>query len=250
MMSDFNSKYFRDAAWSQLSGQRLYAALVYLVYELVYSGIDCIVSMFWQLFLSIFFYVAALILMYMGIDADVAALGSQLLMFLVICLVGFLIYFLISPLVYSFSVIFLENKREGTMLNPAFLFKRYKGFTRVGGTMVLMYIYTMLWSFLFCIPAIVKGISYSQTLYVLHDNPELSYNKAIERSMSMMDGYKMRYFKLLLSFTGWILLCLVTLGIASFWVIPYLQAAKVHFYEFVKEEYEKKTAAAAVSETV
>ena len=62
--------------------------------------------------------------------------------------------------------------------------------------------------------------------------------------MDMMYGYKMRYFKLLLSFIGWILLAALTCGIALFWVYPYMQAANANFYEYVKEEYEKKVAAA------
>jgi uncharacterized membrane protein len=110
--------------------------------------------------------------------------------------------------------------------------------------MLLMAIYTSLWSLLLYIPGIVKSISYSQTAYVLRDNPGLSYNAAIERSMDMMYGYKMRYFKLLLSFIGWILLAALTCGIAIFWVYPYMQAANANFYEYVKEEYEKKVAAA------
>jgi uncharacterized membrane protein len=90
------------------------------------------------------------------------------------------------------------------------------------------------------IPGIIKGISYSQTSFILKDNPELSYNAAIERSMAMMEGYKMQYFLLQLSFIGWILLSMLTCGILNLWVLPYVVATDAHFYEFVKEEYEKR----------
>jgi uncharacterized membrane protein len=78
---------------------------------------------------------------------------------------------------------------------------------------------------------------------VLRDNPELSFNAAIERSMAMMEGHKMQYFLLQLSFIGWILLSILTCGILSLWVNPYLHATYAHYYEYVKEEYEKRLTA-------
>ena len=74
----------------------------------------------------------------------------------------------------------------------------------------------------------------------LKDNPEMNYNAAIERSMAMMHGYKLKYFILILSFIGWMLLVAITFGLASFFVTPYMTASYAHFYEYVKEEYEKK----------
>ena len=43
------------------------------------------------------------------------------------------------------------------------------------------------------------------TYYILKDEPELKYNAAIEKSMSMMNGYKMKLFLLDLSFIGWMI---------------------------------------------
>ena len=120
------------------------------------------------------------------------------------------------------------------------LFDGYKDFQRIVFTSLLMYLYTFLWMLLLIVPGIIKGISYSQTLYVLKDNPELTTNAAIERSMAMMEGYKMKYFILQLSFIGWILLVILTCGILSLWITPYMSAANANFYEYVKEEYNKK----------
>ena len=47
----------------------------------------------------------------------------------------------------------------------------------------------------------------------------------------MMKGNKWRLFCLDFSFIGWDLLCLLTLGILSFWVTPYRQAAYAAFYQ-------------------
>ena len=52
----------------------------------------------------------------------------------------------------------------------------------------------------------------------------------------MMNGHKMELFLLDLSFIGWILLVMVTGGIASLYVAPYMQAARTAFYETLKGE--------------
>ena len=51
-----------------------------------------------------------------------------------------------------------------------------------------------------------------------------------------MKGYKMDLFLLELSFIGWWLLVLVTLGIASLWVIPYIKVTEANFYLDIKKE--------------
>jgi uncharacterized membrane protein len=46
-----------------------------------------------------------------------------------------------------------------------------------------------------------------------------------------MKGNKWRFFCLTLSFIGWNMLGILTLGIASIWVVPYEQAAIAAFYK-------------------
>jgi uncharacterized membrane protein len=72
------------------------------------------------------------------------------------------------------------------------------------------------------------------TFYILRDNPGMTANEAITASREMMNGNKMKLFLLDLSFIGWILLTIVTFGIASFWTLPYMQAARAAFYEDIK----------------
>ena len=83
---------------------------------------------------------------------------------------------------------------------------------------------------LFIIPGIVKAISYSQAMMIVADNPRISARDAINSSISIMEGHKKEYFILMISFIGWLLLGIVTLGIAMIWVIPYIVATEVNFY--------------------
>lgn len=102
----------------------------------------------------------------------------------------------------------------------------------------LISLYTFLWSLLFIIPGMIKSFSYAMTYFILINHPEYTVHEAIEESQRMMKGYKRHLFLLFLSFIGWLLLIVVTFGIASFWVIPYYATALSHFYARVSQKTE------------
>lgn len=146
-----------------------------------------------------------------------------------------LISILLLPLHYGFAILFLDLLR-GVKLDLGRLFDGYKDFGRILGTGLLQAIYTLLWLLLLIVPGIVKSYSYAMTSYILKDHPELQYDAAISKSMVMMSGYKMKLFLLDLSFIGWGILCLFTLGIGFLFLNPYMQAAHAAFYEDLKKE--------------
>jgi uncharacterized membrane protein len=119
------------------------------------------------------------------------------------------------------------------------LFEGFKDFGRALGTYLLMILYIILWTLLLVIPGIIKAISYSQTFYILAEDKSIGAEEAIKKSMTMMDGYKMRYFVLGLSFIGWILLSILTLGIGFLWLIPYMQVTFANFHIELKENYNR-----------
>ena len=110
------------------------------------------------------------------------------------------------------------------------IYKSGKTSLKVIGASFLQGIYLFLWSLLFIIPGIIKGLSYSQTFYLLKDHPEFTVNQAITESKKRMKGYKWKYFLLNLSFIGWGILCLISLGIGFLWLIPYISASAATFY--------------------
>jgi uncharacterized membrane protein len=113
----------------------------------------------------------------------------------------------------------------------------FRGFRTFESSLVLYLVrtvYVVLWSLLFVIPGIVAVLRYSMAIYVLHDNPELSGMEALNRSKEMMDGLKGKLFGLYLSFLGWAILCLFTLGIGYLWLFPYMKATEANFYEDLK----------------
>ncbi len=144
---------------------------------------------------------------------------------------------LILPLAWGYSVYHLGFVRN-TDLSFERLFDGYKDFTRIFLTILLVYLYTILWSLLLLVPGIIKSYSYAMTYFILKDEPELKNNGAIEKSMKMMEGHKMELFLLDLSFIGWALLSILTLGLGILLLYPYWLTARAHFYEDLKKEYE------------
>ncbi len=145
----------------------------------------------------------------------------------------FVSYLLLLPIAYGFVVAFLGQARKRE-IQLGDLFAHFNG--RIWITMILKNVYIFLWTLLLIIPGIIKEYSYAMTEYVLADNPELSGNAAIEKSMEMMQGNKWRLFLLDLSFIGWMILSILTLGIAMFWVLPYMIQTHAAFYETLKAE--------------
>lgn len=108
---------------------------------------------------------------------------------------------------------------------------------KMGWIMVVKMTYVHLWSLLFVIPGVVKYFSYAMTEFIAVDHPDWSANRCITESRRLMDGNKLRYLILWVSFIGWFLLVAVanTLplvgGLAQWFFMPYFETAKAAFYE-------------------
>lgn len=125
---------------------------------------------------------------------------------------------------------------KGTVPEAGALFAPFKQYARTVGAVLLVFVYTLLWTLLLVIPGIIKAYSYSMTFYILRENPEMTAGDAITASQKMMDGHKMDLFLLSLSFIGWAILASITFGIGYLWLIPYIYTAYAAFYETLKKE--------------
>jgi uncharacterized membrane protein len=97
----------------------------------------------------------------------------------------------------------------------------------------LIRLYSFLWSLLFFIPGIIAVYNYAMTGYILAENPHMAASDALRYSKDMMYGNRWRLFCLEISFIGWDLLNIFTLGIGTLWLRPYKQAAVTAFYREV-----------------
>jgi uncharacterized membrane protein len=119
----------------------------------------------------------------------------------------------------------------------------FDGFDDFFGKSFLLYlfqgIFIFLWSLLFCIPGLIKTLSYSMSFFILRDNPGMKPLDVITASRKMMNGHKWQLFCLELSFIGWALLCVLTLGIGYLWLCPYIIQSVANFYEDLKQQQPK-----------
>ena len=111
------------------------------------------------------------------------------------------------------------------------LFSGLKRYGRVIGTMALQTLFIALGFLCFIVPGIIVAYGLFEVPYLLADDPTLSGMAAISRSWADMKGYKWKLFVLNLSFFGWGLLSVLTLGIlAIFFVGPYAAVSEAGFY--------------------
>lgn len=125
---------------------------------------------------------------------------------------------------------FLLSQHDGRAYEVKDLFSQFERFSVGFLQMFLRNLFIALWSLLLIIPGIIKSLSYAMTPFILEDHPELTAKEAIRRSMELMDGHKGELFVLGLTFIGWEFLNALTLGIGSFWLNPYKNAAYAAFY--------------------
>lgn len=121
--------------------------------------------------------------------------------------------------------------------NPSIgeLFASFRNYRPVLGAMFLRDLYTFLWSLLFIIPGIVKGLAYSMVPYIIYENPNLTASQALKISQKMTDGAKGDLFVLGLSFIGWNILTALTGGLLGiFYVNPYMGLTYAGVYDQLK----------------
>lgn len=153
-----------------------------------------------------------------------------------------LTFFVTGPLTLGGYYLGLNILREkqASIGNIFIWFSEGKRFLKSFLLYLLVNLYLFLWTLLFIIPGIIKSFSYAMTYFIINDHPEYSLNQAITESRRMMDGHKMEYFILCLSFIGWFILSCITLGIGFLWLIPYFYTTSAAFYEEIAEEYYEK----------
>lgn len=139
------------------------------------------------------------------------------------------------PIAYGLVIVMWEVYK-GKDIDFGVLFEGFQDYKRIFVTKLLQSVYTVLWMFLLVVPGVIKSYSYAMTDFILKENPDMNNNAAIEKSMAMMEGHKMRLFMLDLSFIGWALLAVLTFGIGFFFLQPYVQVARAAFYEDLKAQ--------------
>ena len=99
--------------------------------------------------------------------------------------------------------------------------------------------YYFLWSFTI-VGGFIKTYSYLLVPYILAENPSIEANTAITLSRKMMNGHKWEAFVCSLSFVGWSILDVFTMGLSGIcFSNPYKACFFAEYYVYVRSEAKK-----------
>ncbi len=171
---------------------------------------------------------------FLGISSILNSELAGLIILIIISLfLSFIVWYLFSN-IFSVSArrIFLESRIYKNIIPQRFLFTfSVKQWMNVCRVMLVKYIYNFLWYFVFLVGGVIKHYSYFLVPFILAENPTLTAKQAINLSRKMMYGHKWECFLLDLSFIGWLLLRIITLGISGiFYSNMYQVAAHTEYY--------------------
>lgn len=147
-----------------------------------------------------------------------------------IILVYSIIAFIIGGAIQLGMITFFIGLHQGAPVSVSDLFSQFHSFGKALGLRIVTVFFVWLWSLLLVIPGIIAAFRYSMAPYILAENPDIGVMEALDLSKRMMMGNKLRLFFLGLSFFGWMLLGVITGGIALLWVNPYIESAYAAFY--------------------
>ena len=140
-----------------------------------------------------------------------------------------------APLTWAFGVMFLDFIR-GNELKVGKLFDGYKDCIRIGIAFFLYFLVVLVGVIFFIVPGIIFAMMFAQVPYILRDDENIGVIDALKKSANMMKGHKIQLFLLYLSFIGWAILAILTLGIGYLFLFPYMYTTVAHYYEDLKSE--------------
>ena len=152
-------------------------------------------------------------------------------------LVGIAISLLLrNPILVGAKRFFLNNTRESASLKELQFALKSGNYLNIVAAKFLKNLFISLWCLLLVVPGIIKSLEYTMGDYILADNPNIGPMEALRESKQMMFGHKWNTFVLGLSFLGWEILNLFTVGLLDvFYVRPYMEATFAELYLELKQ---------------
>ena len=138
--------------------------------------------------------------------------------------------FVLGGVIRQGYCVFLLKQHDGKNPEIQDLFSWFDKFSKGFILFLLEGLYIFLWTLLLIVPGIIASYRYAMAPFILAENPDMTPSEAIDASKELMDGHKGELFTLNLTFIGWDILAMLTLGIGYLWLNPYKNAAHTAFY--------------------
>ena len=85
-----------------------------------------------------------------------------------------------------------------------------------------------------------RTLAYGMMWYIVCDDNKVGAIDSMNISKAITKKHLWSLFVLNLSFIGWYLLCLLTLGIGFLWLLPYVETTNYEAYKVLRDEYYAK----------
>lgn len=158
--------------------------------------------------------------------------------------------FFAGPFSYSMADYYLRSYKANTV-DETVTFSGFRkfDFARTAIMFLVRFAITLLLTCLLIVPGIIFAIKTSMSYYIMCTDSKVGTVAAFKASSEMMKKKSGAYFKLILSFVGWFLLCIVTLGTGFIYVMPYFNTCKVIFFNRIVQGSEQVNHAVVADET-
>lgn len=145
-------------------------------------------------------------------------------------------FLLAGPLQLGLCFFFL-NLVRGEETRFELLFEGFKPLLTVLLCYAIIAALTILGLILLIVPGIIVALGFSMTYYIIVDDPEITFQVALEQSWKLTDGFKMELLVLNLRFIPWYILGILCLIVGVFAVIPWHNTTLALYYEHLKEQH-------------
>lgn len=133
---------------------------------------------------------------------------------------------------------FMESRKyRQTQISKIFFLYKLRCIFNPAWVMLCRSVCQTLWNFTIA-GGVIKHYEYSLIPYILAENPKIGRKRAFYLSRQMMKHNKRKLFLIDLSFLGWKILSLFTLGLLDFFYVnPYVAGCKAEFYFTLRRNY-------------
>lgn len=167
-----------------------------------------------------------------------ATLGLVVAVLAILCVVLVIVIlldvFIYNPITVGLRKFFVTNAGDSSasLSRDTFGYAFYNGYKNIVGAMFVTDLFVFLLTLVLIVPGIIFGkYVWRMVPYILGENPDMKGSDARMLSSQIMDGHKWKTFVLDLSFIGWYLLGIVTLGISNLiWTSPYHAQTDAELY--------------------
>lgn len=175
----------------------------------------------------------------MAVSSVTGSESAGLMILIILGALGIFIFWFLVQNTFPVVIrrVFLEGMIYERVTTQRFVFLlRVKRWLKASWIMFVKYIFYLLWSFTI-VGMAVKRYSYYLVPYIAAENPDIGARQAITLSRRMMKGHKWQCFVFELSFLGWEMLGVFTMGIFNiFYTNPYKTAAFTQYYAELRKE--------------